>query len=386
MRVGAWVMNWTELALLGALIWYAILFLPWRPWGTREALDTNGPTPEADLSDITVLIPARNEAGVIVRTLSGLKAQGRHLSVVLVDDRSTDGTAALARAEMGEDLQIVLGQPRPSGWSGKLWALEQGIRHVTTHLTLLMDADIELKPGILPALRNMMREEGPHFVSLMASLRMTSFWERLLMPAFIYFFKLLYPFRLSNSGSRKLAAAAGGCILLETRIVLDLGGFRVLRAELIDDCALARTVKGKGFKTWIGLTHSIKSLRPYDSLATIWNMVARTAYPQLRYSPGLLALCTLLMAAVFWVPIAGLMFPGTGAKALSASALAAMVLTYLPILRFYRLPRRWALAMPLIGTLFLGMTWTSAVRYWKGKGSVWKGRYYPEREGLNLRE
>ncbi|MGD8371710.1 MAG: glycosyltransferase [Syntrophobacterales bacterium] len=367
---------WIICSLAGAIIWLSIVLLPWRPWSTREFLEAGSSASEEDLSDITVLIPARNEAEVIQTTLPALKAQGPGLNIIVVDDQSTDGTAEMARKAAGNEALVVSGEPVEAGWSGKLWALEQGRKHIKTPLTLLLDADIQTHPGILSKLRKEMQEKEVQFISLMALLRMQSFWERLLMPAFIYFFKLLYPFRLSNSTSSKVAAAAGGCILLETRLLDEMGGFKVLRGELIDDCGLARRIKTRGHKTWIGLTRSVRSIRSYDDLGTIWNMVARTAFTQLHYSFLVLALCTSLMVLSFVVPGLGLLVTSGMAKLFSALALAMMILSYLPTLKFYGLPNRWALALPLIGTLYLAMTWTSAIRYWLGRGSHWKGRAY----------
>ena len=369
-------MYWNYLAAIGAFIWLAIMLLPWRPWDTRESMDSPAASPDADLSDITVLIPARNEAEVIGTTLSSLKTQGHDFAIVMVDDRSTDGTVTVAQALGVQNLRILSGEPLPADWSGKLWALEQGFRHVNTPLVLLIDADIELQPNIVQGLRRKLKEDHLHFVSLMAQMRMVSFWERLLMPAFVYFFKMLFPFRLSNSSFTRVAAAAGGCILLETRLIKEIGGFKAICNELIDDCALAKRVKSLGYRTWIGLTHSVRSLRSYENLAGIWNMVARTAFCQLRYSAVLLAGTTAIMLTVFWLPVAGLFFPAASAKTISACALAALILSYLPTLKFYGQSRGWALALPLIATLYLAMTWSSAIRFWVGAGSPWKGRFY----------
>ncbi len=377
-------MYWDYLAVMGAFIWAAILLLPWRPWGSREALDASSACPEADLREITVLIPARNEAGVIGATLSGLKHQGRDLRIVVIDDRSTDGTGTVVRASGIQNLRVVSGEPVPADWSGKLWALEQGFRYVNTPLTLLLDADIELRPGLVEALHRKQKENRLQLVSVMAHLRMVNFWERLLMPAFVYFFKMLYPFRLSNSGSSRVAAAAGGCILVETRAIREIGGFKAICNELIDDCALAKRVKALGYRTWVGLTHSARSVRSYGDLAGIWSMVARTAFCQLRYSVMLLAGTTMIMLVVFWLPVAGLFFPGAGAKIISACALGASVLTYLPTLKFYGQSRGWALVLSVIATLYLAMTWSSAVRYWAGSGSSWKGRFYTKRKSVSL--
>jgi hopene-associated glycosyltransferase HpnB len=371
----------TYFAYGAAVCWLSLLLLPWRPWSTREHLDASVATPMADLSDITVLIPARDEAEVIAETLTGLAAQGKHLNIILIDDQSSDETTKIARGIIGINLTIISGALLAPGWSGKLWALEQGRRQIKTPLTLLLDADIALAPGLLYVLREHMRSEHHQFVSLMAALRMQSFWEKLLMPAFIYFFKLLYPFQLSNTPWRgshwspRVAAAAGGCILLETRLLDEIGGFGALREALIDDCTLARQIKTLGYSTWVGLTHSVISLRPYRDLSSIWQMVTRTAFTQLQYSVPLLLLCTLMMTMTFWAPVVGLLLSGNVALA-AALALAAMLLSYIPTLRYYRLPIYWALTMPLIGTLFLVMTWDSALSYFAGKRSQWKGRTY----------
>jgi hypothetical protein len=173
-----------------------------------------------------------------------------------------------------------------------------------------------------------------------------------------------------------VAAAAGGCILLETRLIEEIGGFKAIRNELIDDCALAKRVKSLGYRTWISLTHSVRSLRSYENLAGIWNMVARTAFCQLRYSAMLLGGTTAIMLTVFWLPIAGLFFPTASAKIISACTLAALILSYLPTLKFYGLSGGWAVALPLIAALYLAMTWSSAIRFWVGAGSPWKGRFY----------
>ncbi len=369
-------MDWTYVTLVGAAIWFGILFLPWRPWAVREILEGEEGSAGEDLGDITVLIPARNEAAAIPAVISALNSQGTSLPIILIDDQSIDDTVRAARNAGQEGLRIVQGRPLPQGWTGKLWALEQGLAYVKTPLTLLLDADIEVRPGILPALRRRITEDGFHFVSLMAALRMESFWERFFMPAFVYFFKLLYPFALSNSASARVAAAAGGCILVETRLLKAAGAFGSLRGELIDDCALAKKIKLQGGRTWIGLTHGVRSLRPYPNLASIWNMVARSAFAQLRFSLPLLLLCTAAMIGAFLLPVGGLFFPSIPAKAISAATLAGMMGSFLPTLKFYGRPRISSMAMPLVGIFYLAMTWTSAVRFWLGKGSEWKGRSY----------
>lgn len=375
-------MSWILLALPATIIWLAVFLLVASPWRIREVLDVDEPASDTDLSDITVLIPARNEADTIVTTLRGLDAQGQGLKTVLVDDQSTDATSVMARRAAKHELRIVAGQPLPQGWAGKLWALEQGRIYLDRPLTLLLDADIDLAPGVVAALRQKMRRDQVQFVSVMAALRMHTFWEKLLMPAFVFFFRLLYPFRLSNDPNwRRVAAAAGGCILLETRLIDDIGGFVALRGELIDDCALARLVKSQGARTWVGLTHSARSMRAYRNLGSIWNMVARSAFTQLAYSTTSLLACSLVFAVAFWLPLVALFLPGAVTKALASLALVMMMASYLSTLRFYGLASAWALAMPLIGTLYLGMTWTSAIRYWRGQRSRWKDRVYARTPG-----
>ncbi|HMK15003.1 MAG TPA: ABC transporter substrate-binding protein [Burkholderiales bacterium] len=365
------------LVTVSVLMWLAVLLIPWRPWSFQPFLDAQ--SGGGDLSDVTVLIPARNEATVIQKTLVALKAQGNNLSLVVVDDQSVDGTAEIARKAWTDRLVVVAAEPLPSGWSGKLWALEQGRQHVQTPLVLLMDADIELKPGIVGCLREYMQQHEVAFISLMAAPMMSNFWEKLLMPAFVYFFKLLYPFSLSNSGKSKVAAAAGGCILMQSRLLDEIGGFEAIKGELIDDCSLAGRIKSKGHKTWIGLTHSVYSIRPYQQLRQIWNMVTRTAFTQLHYSIGLLLACTVLMALAFGMPVAGLFFTSSTAQYLALAAWMAMALSYLPMLKFYGRSPVWVVSLPLIGMLYLAMTWNSALRYLRGERARWKDRSYDSR-------
>ena len=360
------------LGAVGGLAWIALLAVPWQPWRTRERMSALPAVPDFDLSHVQVLIPARNEAEVIGQTLASLKEQGRDLAVIVVDDQSDDATAAVARATGVSGLEVIDGASLPEGWSGKLWALEQGRRQSTRPILLLLDADIGLAPGALAALLEKRDAEDCALVSVMASLRMAGFWEKLLIPALIYFFKLLYPFRLSNGPGTMVAAGAGGCMLIDAETLDSAGGLTAVRDALIDDCALARAIKHTGARTWIGLSQDVTSHRGYDGLAPIWNMVARTAYTQLRQSPILLALCTVVMALMFWAPLVAL---AAGSK-VAAIGIVAMIVSYQPVLRFYRRSPIWALALPVIGTLYLAMTWTSAIRAWRGERSRWKGRVY----------
>jgi len=356
-----------------AFVWLLTALLPWQSWRNREVLE--GDTRFAvDLSDITVVIPARNEASVIARTLSAFK--GMDLALILVNDDSDDATTAIAKEVGLKNLQIIDSAALPEGWSGKLWAQEQGLSAVKTDFTLLLDADIYLQAGILNSLQAKQKRGNFHFVSLMALLTVDSLWEKLLMPAFIYFFKMLYPFHLSNKANSQVAAAAGGCILVKTQVLREIGGMASIKGAVIDDCSLAKKVKQAGYKTWVGLTHDVVSQRPYHCLAEIWDMVARTAYTQLFYSKLLLLACTFIMLLMYVFPLWGVFFTSGLAWQLSFIAWLMMLSLYVPTLRFYTLSWRWALFMPLIAGLYLLMTWTSALRYWRGERSRWKGRIY----------
>ncbi|ROO30046.1 glycosyltransferase [Salinisphaera japonica] len=365
------------LAVASLVIWLGVVLQPWLPWLMRERFAAEPRDAEgADLSDTTVIVPARNEAESIHETLAALRAQGQGLSVILVDDNSTDGTADIARASGLERLHVLTGAPLADGWTGKLWALEQARQHVTTPRVVLLDADIKIAPGTIAGLKHKAIAEDRALVSLMAHLRMASLAEKLLIPAFIYFFKLLYPFALSNAGSRWIAASAGGCVLIERATLSRIGGFGALHDAIIDDCTLARCVRNAGGRTWVGVTRSAISLRGYDDISGIHGMVARSAYSQLRYSRWLLGICTVAMIVMFWVPPVALLVGGPVTDALGALAWILMAISYLPTLLFYRQAGAWALAMPIIGTVYLVMTWSSAARYWRGLRSAWRGRDY----------
>lgn len=367
----------TALLTVSAGLWFIALLMPWRSWSSKPSLESAAWNLALDNgAQITALIPARNEAAILTSTLPALQAQSKNLKIILVDDRSEDDTANVARQFDTGNLTIISGTETPEGWVGKPWALEQGRRLVQTELTLLLDADIELQPGILNAAVKLMHEHEIPMVSLMTQPRMLCFWEKLLMPAFVFFFKQVYPFRIANSESRLVAAAVGEFILIRTDLLNEIGGFSSLKGALIDDCTLARIVKDAGHRTWLGLTRSARSLRNNDTLADIWNIVARTAFTQLRYSLSLLVVCTLIMILVFWAPVIGLFSSNEKHMLLAASAFTMMILNYLPTLLYYGRKPFWALALPVIGTLYLAMTWTSALRYWHGTRSQWKGRIY----------
>ena len=366
----------TFLIIFGSVLWPVILLLPWRPWSTRERLEKIDSWQGTDLSNVTVLVPARNEADSIVRTLEALQQQGDGLAVVLIDDQSSDRTVEVARESSQGNLRIVQGEELPAGWVGKLWALEQGRRLADTDLLLLLDADIELAPGTICAMIRKLCSNDCALVSLMAELRMRDLWESILSPAFIFFFKLLYPFALGNSPGSRLGVAAGGCVLVRADVLERIGGFSAFKESIIDDCTLAKKVKECGEKTWIGLSHSAKSQRAYPTLGAFWSMVTRTAFTQLRYSGFWLLVTTVLMATLFWCPMIGLASPSPMLKGISAIGLIAMWAAYTPTLRFYGRSPFLAVTLPFVATLYLIMTWDSAIRYWRGRRSAWKGRNY----------
>jgi len=368
-------MEW--LIIFGSIAWIGLLLLPWRPWSTRERLESADlASASVDFAKISVLIPARNEEENVERTLRALRDQGKDLQIFLIDDQSIDHTKEKAQAVGLKNLTIVDGRELADGWTGKLWALEQGRKLVTSGLLLLLDADIELAPGMVAALHKKLVSENLDLVSIMATLRTDHFWERWLVPAFVFFFKLVYPFARGNNPKSRLGVAAGGCILLRTEMLVTIGGFEAVRGAVIDDCALAQKVKGAGGKTWIGLSRSVKSHRPYPDLSSFWAMVSRTAYTQLRYSVPILLAITSLMLIMFWGPFLALIATSWTLKIVALAGWSCMIAAYLPTVRFYRLSPLWTAALPIIATLYLLMTWSSAIEYWKGRRSTWKGRVY----------
>ncbi|MHB1565186.1 MAG: glycosyltransferase [Acidiferrobacter sp.] len=361
------------LAIVAALMWLALGVSPWRPGHREEPFTVGGGTPQD--ADVTVLMPARNEAAVIGTSLAALRRQGHWGPVIVIDDASTDGTAEIARAAGVSDLTVLTAPPLPPDWTGKLWALEQGFAQVQTRYVLLLDADIALDPGVLAGLLAKARSGGYALVSLMAAPAMRGFWDRWFMPAFIYFFRLLYPFGLVNNPRSAVAAAAGGCMLVTTSAVTAIGGFGALRGAVIDDCTLARLVKRQSLPIWIGASRALVMLRA-NTLKSLWLMVARTAFAQLRYSVLLLAACTAIMVLVFAVPLVGLAIGGTATRAASAIAILLMAASYRPTVRWYGQSSLVAMTLPVIGLAFLAMTYTSALWYARGVRSQWKGRTY----------
>jgi hopene-associated glycosyltransferase HpnB len=369
---------------LALLAWVGVLLAPHQAHRLRERLEVDPHAPD-DLSSVAVLVPARDEAPSISRTVGALVFQGAGLEVTVVDDQSSDGTGDVAReaaqsAGQAISLRVLDGQSLPAGWAGKLWALEQGFAAVDRPFVLLLDADIELAPRLVPTLLAVARDRGASLVSIMAELHCTTFWERLLTPAFILFFKLLYPFAWSNDPRRRTAAAAGGCMLVRTDVLRAIGGFAAIRGALIDDCTLAAALKRHSPPIWLGVSHSVRSLRVYGELHDFWSMVSRSAFTQLRYSTLLLLLATALMAVTLLVPVVGAVMAAITAEprlaAVAVGAWLAMSAAYCPVIRFYRLPIGWAATLPFAAALFLAMTWSSAFSYWRGTRANWKSRAY----------
>jgi hopene-associated glycosyltransferase HpnB len=382
-----------QLVAIAALaIWLYLLVGRGFFWRAAER-DDSLPAPEgaarasADWPAVTAIVPARNEAEVIGRAIGLLTRQtypGR-FSVILVDDQSTDGTSALAKAAAAEAgaadlLTVIEGSDPPAGWTGKLWAMEQGLSHAQSLASppddvLFTDADIAYEaPDAVERLVAGAVAQGTVLTSLMVKLRCKTLAERLLVPAFIFFFAKLYPFAWVNDPRRATAAAAGGCMLVRREALAAAGGLQEIRGALIDDCALGALLKQQG-PIWLGLTQRVVSLRPYPGFNDIRRMVVRSAFAELRYS--LLRLIGTLagMLLTYLAPPLLTIFAAGPARALGAAAWVLMALAFIPTLRFYDRSRLWGLALPAIAALYTAFTVESAVQHWRGRGGAWKGRF-----------
>jgi hopene-associated glycosyltransferase HpnB len=365
----------TALALLALAAWLYLALLHGRFWQDGARLEAGRP-PAAPA--VAIVVPARDEAGGIGRSIASLLAQDYPgpVRVVLVDDGSTDGTADIARALPGAGrLRVVAGAPRPSGWAGKLWAVHQGIAETDEAFVLLTDADIAHAPGHLAALVAEAERQGADMVSEMVRLACETPAERALIPAFVYFFAMLYPFAWVNDPGRATAAAAGGTVLIRRRALDRIGGIAAIRGALIDDVALAAAVK-PGARIWLGHSRLAASIRPYAGAAEIWRMIARSAYVQLRRSPLLLAASTLGMALVFLAPPAAALFGHGLGRAAGMASWAIMAATFWPTLRRFGLSPVWGAALPAIALFYMAATIGSAVDHHRGRGVVWKRRAY----------
>jgi len=387
----------TGAALLALVVWIGILFCRGRFWFADQHLSLAAKTPpKGGWPDIAAVIPARDEADSIARTVSSLVTQdypGR-LDVMVVDDNSTDGTGALARqaaetAGAGNRFHLVTGKPLAEGWSGKLWAVHQGLQAASdkasdARYVLLTDADISHDPANLRRLVEKAEMENRDLVSLMVRLNCETPWERLLIPAFVFFFQKLFPFPWVNDPVKRTAAAAGGCMLVRRRALDAAGGISAIKNRLIDDCALAALLKARG-SIWLGLSRETVSLRRYDGLGELWQMVARTAYEQLGHSPLMLLGTVFGMALLYLLPpvavVWGLVTGDGCLLAAGAAGWLAMAVAYFPTLRLYGSPPWAAAALPAAGFLYTLMTIDSARRHGQGRGGGWKGRTYAGRSG-----
>jgi hopene-associated glycosyltransferase HpnB len=372
---------------LGALalaIWVYLLVARGGFWLTRENDAAPAPAPAA-WPAVAAVVPARNEADVIARSVGSLLAQDYPgpFRVILVDDESDDGTAEAARAAAealgaADRLEVIGGAALPEGWTGKLWAMSQGVARAEAldgapKYLLLTDADIAHAPDNLRSLVALAEAGNLALASLMAELHCKTLPERLLIPAFVLFFQMLYPFRWVNNPRRRLGAAAGGCMLARREALAAAGGVAAIRTALIDDCTLGQAMKRQG-PIWLGMTHRACSIRPYVSLGETGRMISRSAYAQLEYSPLILAGTLAGLGIMFLAPPALAIFARGPAQLLGAAAWAAMAIAFQPMLRFYRSSPLWGLAMPLIGTLYGAFTFDSALQFWRGRGGMWKGR------------
>jgi hopene-associated glycosyltransferase HpnB len=377
------------LAALSLLMWLYLLLGRGFFWREPLIAESGAATP-GEVPPVVAVVPARDEAAAVGRAVASLLRQDYpgEFRVILVDDRSSDGTAGIARqaaAESGaaERLTIVPGAPLQPGWTGKLWAVEQGWREAALLLpeaafVLLTDADIEHHPENLRELVARAGRDRLDLASLMVRLHCETAAERALIPAFVFFFAKLYPFAWAADPARRSAAAAGGCMLVRREALERIGGLGAIRGALIDDCALAAAVKGSGGRIWLGLTRRTASLRRYEGAGEIWRMVARTAFTQLRHSPLLLLGTVIGMALLYLAPpvltFAGLTFASGLATPLAAAAWLAMSLAYAPMLRFYGQSPFFAPLLPMVALVYLGATLDSARRHWQGRGGEWKGR------------
>ena len=372
----------TFLAAIPLAIWVYLLVARGYFWRVSE--DSFGAKRLEDWPRVVAIVPARNEARTISEAVSSLAKQDYpgEFSIIVIDDHSEDGTAALAQQAANEfgasqRVKIHVASPLAPGWTGKLWALNEGIQlaaNYSAEFFWFTDADIEHAPDTLRRLVSRAEKESLDLVSLMVLLQAKTLPERLLIPPFLYFFLMLYPPRWIADPNASTAGAAGGCILLRRNVLAPIGGIASIRAEVIDDCALARAVKRRGGKIWMGLTRASVSLRSYGTFAEIRDLIARTAFTQLHYSFLLLIVTLIGLCATYllaWIAFFTLEDPGW---LLASTAISIMTATYGATVRFYGLPWLWALTLPFAAVFYGYATFLSALRYWLGRGGQWKGR------------
>ena len=379
-----------DLCAAGALplaIWAYLLLARGRFW-RPDTLPAPGPGVSAR---VVAVVPARNEAEHIAQAVGSLLMQrwDGQVQVIVVDDGSTDATADVARraaaaAGAAERLTVISGAPLPQGWTGKLWAMVQGVRaaeRLEPQYLLFTDADIEHAEDSVSALVAQAQRQDRDLVSVMVRLSSVTWAERCLIPAFVFFFFKLYPPAWIAARSRRTAGAAGGCILIRPAALARAGGLESIRAAIIDDCALAGRVKASGGSLWLGLSATTRSLRVYGSVGEIGAMISRTAFNQLRHSWWLLGASLAGLALTYMTPPLLVASAEPLCVALGAAAWLLMTLAYLPMVRFYGLPSAYALLLPVVAVFYAGATLHSALRYAAGRGGQWKGRAQDVRAG-----
>jgi hopene-associated glycosyltransferase HpnB len=371
------------IAFLTLVVWLYLLCARGGYWWSRcgEAVAM----PQGAWPDICVIVPARNEADILPVTLPSLLANDYpgQLHVVLVDDRSEDATASVAKSiaqqnNVQERLTVLGSRALPTGWKGKVWAMQTGLEHISTLpqkpcYVLFTDADIAYESGALTQLVKRAQSGGYTLTSLMVKLRCKSLAERFLIPAFVYFFQMLYPFSWVNDAKRTMAAAAGGCMLVRYDSLIMAGGMHPIRSALIDDCALGRQMKRQG-AIHLSLTQHVHSMRPYPYLSDIRSMVSRSAYDQLGYSPLNLAVSVLGMLLTYAAPVLLALLTSGMPQYLGLLAWLCMALSFVPSARLYARSPLMGLALPAITMMYMAFMCNSAIQYWRGRGGVWKGR------------
>ena len=368
-------------ACLPLAIWAYLIAFRGGFWLAAERDDRDQPHDPQTWPAVTAVVPARDEADVIARSIGSLLSQDYPgpFRVILVDDNSSDGTARVAELlPNAEVLTVVNGAPLPAGWTGKLWAMSQGVEAATRgdalpKYLLLTDADIAHAPDNLRRLVARAEAGNLALTSLMARLSCANAAERLLIPAFVYFFAMVYPFAKVNDRKSRTAGAAGGVMLARSDALTAAGGIAAIRTALIDDCTLGALMKGQG-PIWLGLTDRAESIRPYGSIDEIGRMISRSAYAQLNYSPLVLAGAVAGMVVTYLAaPLVAIFVAGPWRWA-GVAAWLLMALSFQPTLRFYRRSPLWGLALPAIGALYTWFTLQSAIDVWRGRGGAWKGR------------
>jgi hopene-associated glycosyltransferase HpnB len=359
------------LASLSLLIWLVLLVARGRFWLVSH-FQASSPMRPLQRCKVVAIVPARDEADVIADSIGSLLKQRfeGELEVIVVDDNSSDGTGDIAQSS---GVRVLKGEPLPAGWTGKLWAMQQGVaaaEHMRADYFLFTDADIRHDPQNVASLVGMAQARNLDLLSHMVKLQCSSWAEKLTIPAFVFFFFKLYPPRWIESQAAKTAGAAGGCILIKPSSLVKIGGLAAIRNEVIDDCSLAQAVKRNGGRLWLGLSATSVSIRPYNGLRGIGAMISRSAFSQLHHSVLLLAGSVLGLIATYLLPPLLVL---TGSY-VALAAWLSMTVCYLPMIRFYKLNPLWALALPLTACFYLGATIHSAVAYWSGKGGRWKGR------------